>query len=281
MTIEHINPHVRFAMTFKFYIKSTPSVAYDTHIYYIHKGKGSVLINNTKEEQFKEGSVILVPAGVPYRFISDEEVRCLSINFDYTKSNLKSENPIFPAEPEEFDHDKICEKIFFEDYDILNNSASFTSCEFLKENFEKIETEFTAKRSLYKEIASSELKRIITELIRISNSSPNVDRKTNDILKFIREHYSEELSNTVISEKFGYHPYHLNRLMKASVGMTLHQFLIFYRIEMAKRFLSDSEHTVFEISKMCGYNNFSNFSADFKRKTGYTPLCYRERSKII
>ena len=67
--------------------------------------------------------------------------------------------------------------------------------------------------------------------------------------------------------------------MKASLGTTLHSYLIFYRIEKAKRFLTDTESTVFEISKMCGYNNFSNFSYDFKKRTGYTPLRNRERGK--
>ncbi|MBQ9070836.1 MAG: helix-turn-helix domain-containing protein [Clostridia bacterium] len=281
MTVEHINPHVRFAMTFKYHIRNAAYVAYDAHMYYIISGKGSVLTNGVKKLRFEEGCVVIIPAGTPYLFSSDEEVKCVSVNFDYTKSNLKSEKPIFPAEEAEFDSEKICDRVFFDDYDVLNESAVFESCDFLKEKFEKMESELTAKRNLYKEIASAELKSIITELLRINNSSSATDRKIASIMNYIREHYNEEISNTSISEKFGYHPYHINRLMKASVGTTLHQYLIFYRIEMAKRFLCDTEHTVFEISKTCGYNNFSNFSADFKKKTGYTPLNYRERSKII
>ena len=151
MTVEHINPHVRYAMTFKYHIRNTAYVAYDEHMYYIISGKGSVLTNGVKELRFEEGCVVLIPAGTPYLFYSDGEVKCVSVNFDYTKSNLKSEKAIFPAEEAEFDSGKICDKVFFEDYGVLNESAVFASCEFLKEKFEKMEAELMAKRNLHKE----------------------------------------------------------------------------------------------------------------------------------
>ena len=277
MTVEHINPHVRFAMSFKYPIKSTPLVAYDAHMYYVTNGSGYIASGDEKKE-FSKGCVILVPAGVPYLFGSDEDVYCICINFDFTKSNSDETDSIFPSETEDFEPQNIRCKTFFEDYPSLNECTVFHRAEFLEEKFKKIEAEFISKKQLYREISSSELKGILAELLRIHTSGIAHDSKIDRILSYIAEHYSEDISNRHLSDTFGYHPYHLNRLMKAALGTTLHQYLIFYRIEMAKRFLADGAYTVFEISKMCGYNNFSNFSSDFKRKTGYSPLAYKERS---
>ena len=167
----------------------------------------------------------------------------------------------------------------FEDHPKLNCLSVFHSAEQLMEKFEKIEAEFISKKHLFREIASALLKEIIIELLRISISGRRADRKINRVLLYIHEHFNEDITNERLANIFGYHPYHLNRLMKASLGTTLHQYLVFYRIEMAKRFLTDTEQSVSEISRISGYNSFSNFSRDFKKRTGFTPLTYREISK--
>lgn len=277
MKTENINPHIRFAMTFRYPIKETPLVAYDARLYYITKGKGTLTASN-KTLEFEEGCVLFVPAGTPYLFSSDENIYCICLNFDFTKSNSKIEDSIFPTDIEVFDPENICDKVVFEEHPILNEATVFKSQQALREKFEKIELEFISKKHLYREIASAELKGIISELLRSSISGHSIDEKINRVLAFVQEHYSEDIQNGVIAEKFGYHPYHLNRLMRAALGTTLHKYLIFYRIEMAKRLLTSTDLTVAEISRRCGYNNFSNFSTDFKKKTSYTPLAYRERS---
>ena len=278
MTIDNINPYIRFAMTFRYPLKESPLIAYDSHIYYIVKGSGSVTAGG-KTEQFKQDCVINIPAGVDYFFESDGDVVCTSINYDYTKSNSSVENAMFPVSISEFEPKKISEAACFEDYPVLNEAAVFYYAEALKEKFEKIEEEFVSQKRFFREAASFALGEILTELLRINISGAETEKKINKVILYIHDHFDEDISNTKLSAIFGYHPYHLNRLMKASLGTTLHRYLIFYRMEKAKRFLTDTQSTVFEISKMCGYNNFSNFSHDFKRRTGYTPLQYRERGK--
>ena len=277
MTAEHINPHIRFAMSFRYPIKGTPLVAYDARIYYVTDGSGFIASGDEKLE-FHKGYIIFVPPGAPYLFISDEDVYCSCINFDFTKSNSSELTAIPPVEIGNFDCRKVRNEVFFDDFAPFNKCSVFTSAGTLIEKFEKIEYEFISKKQFYLEISSAELKGILSELMRMHVSGTAIDSKIDRVLSYIREHYSEDISNVHLSEIFGYHPYHLNRLMKAALGTTLHQYLIFYRIEMAKRFLASTDHTVFEISKMCGYNNFSNFSVDFKKKTGYTPRSYKEMS---
>jgi AraC-like DNA-binding protein len=275
MKIEHINPHVRFAMSFKYPIKSTPLVAYDAHIYYITSGSGAISSTDFSA-QFRRGCVILVPAGIPYLFSSDEDVFCICLNFDFTKSNSHTQESIHPAQVSEFNPERISDPVRFEDNDVFDSITVFESSELLLGAFERIEAEFISKKQLYRESVSAMLKWVLTELLRAKLLGSSAISKVDKILGYVKEHFSENITNKRLSEVFGYHPYHLNRLMKAALGTTLHQYLIFYRIEMAKRFLTDSNYTVFEICHACGYNNFSNFSSDFKKRVGCSPRTYRE-----
>ena len=63
-------------------------------------------------------------------------------------------------------------------------------------------------------------------------------------------------------------------LRKYREGMTLEQCIATKRYSIA-----DAVNIMLEISRLCGYNNFSNFSYDFKKKNGCTPLGYREKSR--
>ena len=98
---------------------------------------------------------------------------------------------------------------------------------------------------------------------------------TERILDYIHRNYSENIDNRTLSDMVGYHPYHLNRLMKNATGTTLRQYLINFRMDAAKRYLRETNYQISKVSELCGYNNFCNFSTDFKRKTGLTPSLYR------
>ena len=133
--------------------------------------------------------------------------------------------------------------------------------------------------NLYRELAASELKSVIIRLMRLLATGTRTESKVSAIIDYLREHYGEELTNTALAERFGYHPYHLNRLMKASTGMTLHQYIILVRMESAKKLLSESNLSVTEIARLCGYDNISGFSRDFRKRADITPLSYRERTQ--
>jgi len=80
----------------------------------------------------------------------------------------------------------------------------------------------------------------------------------------------------------GYHPYHLNRLMLMYTGTTLHQYLLNYRIECAKKYLANTDLSISQIAAECGFATVSHFSNTFKEKAGISPLQYRiERKNLV
>ncbi len=59
-------------------------------------------------------------------------------------------------------------------------------------------------------------------------------------------------------------------------GMTVNEYVTDYRVESAKKLLSNSELTVSQVSEATGMGNYAYFSKLFKQKTGLSPTEYRK-----
>ncbi len=94
--------------------------------------------------------------------------------------------------------------------------------------------------------------------------------------KYIEDHYwEEELSLKTISDQVYLTPQYLSTLFKNATGQTIGQYMSDYRIEQAKRMLSDPSYKLYQISELVGYKDANYFTRLFKKKTGLTPMEYR------
>ncbi len=69
-------------------------------------------------------------------------------------------------------------------------------------------------------------------------------------------------------------PY-LQHIYKEFFGTTITKDIIYGRIEHAVHLLSETEYSVTEIARMCGYENLEHFSRQFKKMKGCPPSGYR------
>jgi AraC-like DNA-binding protein len=72
-------------------------------------------------------------------------------------------------------------------------------------------------------------------------------------------------------------PKQLTRLFQQQTGFTPLQYLKRLRLEEAKDLLADFTLSIQEVLHQVGYENASQFSADFKRVFGCTPRQYRQQ----
>jgi AraC-like DNA-binding protein len=68
---------------------------------------------------------------------------------------------------------------------------------------------------------------------------------------------------------------HLSRCFSSNVGQTFRQEQQQIRMESASRLLTDTTLKISAISKLVGLPDPSQFTCDFRRKTGLTPGAYR------
>lgn len=94
----------------------------------------------------------------------------------------------------------------------------------------------------------------------------------NNINEYVRIHYREKITNNDLSLLTGYSIPHMIRLYKEEVGETPMEYIIKYRLRMAKTLINfRSDLTVKQVSEKTGYSNFSHFINQYKKMFNETP----------
>ena len=94
---------------------------------------------------------------------------------------------------------------------------------------------------------------------------------------YIRTHYSEDISSSVIAEKLHVSDGYLRALFKKECSCTIKDYIQQYRIERAKELLLKDEKKIYEIAGQCGFASSQHFSRVFHQLTGMTPGEYKTK----
>ena len=96
-------------------------------------------------------------------------------------------------------------------------------------------------------------------------------------LKFIENHYREEISQTDVAEAVHLNASYFSTLFKKSVGKSFSDYLTEIRIAGVKEKLTTTSKKFKDIATEEGFNDYKYFVKIFKRLTGLTPGKYREK----
>ncbi|MCL2833675.1 MAG: PocR ligand-binding domain-containing protein [Treponema sp.] len=97
--------------------------------------------------------------------------------------------------------------------------------------------------------------------------------------KFIWENYSRKISLEEIAAVSGLSAPYFSTIFKKELGINLCDYLNRLRIDMATSLLAETDTSLAEIAKLCGYDDQSWFSKVFKSRLGISPGKYREQGK--
>ena len=101
-------------------------------------------------------------------------------------------------------------------------------------------------------------------------------RAVQALMASVQERYAEpELSLSALADSAGMSPNYLSTLFRQQTGKTFSDYLLAYRIEMARALLADTDLKIYEIAFRVGFSDAKYFSKAFKDATGQTPLQYR------
>jgi two-component system response regulator YesN len=100
--------------------------------------------------------------------------------------------------------------------------------------------------------------------------------KLQKALRFIHEHYDEDISIDHVSYAIGISASYLHQLCKKELNQTFLDYLTDYRIHQAKRILELENIKITEVASKVGYRSPQHFSQVFKKKTGRLPHQYRD-----
>ncbi|BFT70618.1 helix-turn-helix domain-containing protein [Paenibacillus sp. P36] len=101
-------------------------------------------------------------------------------------------------------------------------------------------------------------------------------RIAEQIMDIIHEQYDTDLTLDHCASQLHYHPSYVKRVFRKGTGTNFSDYLITYRMKMAKQWLTATEMKISEISDKLRYNNSQNFIRQFRKLEGVTPGQYRK-----
>lgn len=101
-------------------------------------------------------------------------------------------------------------------------------------------------------------------------------RQLDDALAYIDRNLSSELSLDDIARSAGMSRSYFSTVFRRLNGITVWSYITKKRIELALRYLRESDMSVTEIAGRCGFNSTANFNRSFRMVAHCTPREYRQ-----
>nr|VVV05019.1 Bifunctional transcriptional activator/DNA repair enzyme AdaA [Aliivibrio wodanis] len=121
-------------------------------------------------------------------------------------------------------------------------------------------------------------KKIVNRIEKPNNYS-NSNRSLINVIKYIDDNLSEQLSEGDVAESCHYSITYFSKLFHKEIGISFRDYLCSKRINKAKKLLIENRDIkIAIIAYQCGYHDVSYFTRVFKKKTGSSPGGYRKET---
>ncbi len=116
----------------------------------------------------------------------------------------------------------------------------------------------------------------LIELLYVLNQkdiiADNISKKSNirEIILYLNEHLTEQITLEKISAEFFMSKYHLCHLFKKHTGFTVNQYITRKRIALVNALCESGKSLTFAASE-AGFNNYSGFYRAYLKETGKSP----------
>lgn len=122
------------------------------------------------------------------------------------------------------------------------------------------------------------IEEVIQPMVRSMKEKTNRQfRSISDkIAGIVRTEFDQELTLETISDRLHYSPNYLSSIFKKEYGTTFSDYLMNYRLEIAKKWLVDTDMAIKDIAERLRYQNPQNFIRSFRKKEHVTPGAYRK-----
>ena len=249
-----INPKINSAAIYDRSAKRKrrePSASCHGRLLYVFSGELTYVTGGEKPKPLGAGSLLYLPAGTPCA-VRGQFLRAALLSFDIVDDGSSPSPFDRVIQIDEFeavweDLVRICDLMLCDD------AYSVTKAEAL-------------------------LKLLLIKVAEASDEAALPLRMTETLDDYIREHVADEISNTEIGAIFGYHPFYVSTVIKEKRGVTLHQYVVAYRLRLAKNLLECTDKTVAEIAEETGFTDASYFTKSFKAAFGKTPKEWRNEA---
>lgn len=251
-------------------------------IAYFRRGRGTYMVADRAYE---------IEAGDIFLFSTDEVHFISEINEEIDALVLHIE-PCFIWSPGDSIFDYSFLKVFFDrDEHVGNRITSGTPlADKLALLLSDINTECEEAKKNYELMVKIKLLTVLVTLLRElpehtqDTPSPRVSpggfSLVQSVLSYIHEHYTEDITLDDLAAHSGVSRNYLSGAFRRLNGMTVWNYILIKRVDLAKNYLSKTDRSMLEIAADCGFNSTANFNKAFKKYTSQTPSQYRHTHRF-
>lgn len=272
MNFSRLNPYIKNVAIYEKVNRTDPCASYDSRLIYLISGELNVSIyeeGSAKKTRLAPGNLIFIPAAAVYS-LKSKYMKAAVISFDLFDT-AQSPN-MKPAAADSFDSSLIKSG---EDTAPFDKVIFLQDMEAERDNFINMSNIFTSAEGFYREQISAMVKLLLLKVANLTDEAALPTSMVENLDGYIRENVGDEISNTELGAIFGYHPFYISRMLKSKKGITLHQYVISYRMKCALRLLECSDKSIADIAEETGFTDASYFTKIFKSQMGMTPKEYR------
>ena len=244
MNLNKLNPTIHLIATYEKLEKTEPCISYDSKIIYLISGELTYSIKGAKKERLSPGNLLYIPAGTPYQ-LKSKYMRTVVVAFDFTDEHGGAGEWIAPVTEAEFKAE-LCR--YPKELDAFEKVILLSDVEAERDNFIRMSNIFTSGEGFYLAELSAMLKLVLLKIAEHSDENALPSSMVESLDGYIRDNIHDEISNTELGAIFGYHPFYISKMLKDKKGITLHQYVIQYRIKYALSMLRYSDKSIADIA---------------------------------
>lgn len=117
----------------------------------------------------------------------------------------------------------------------------------------------------------------ISRTLKKGDEFPHKNTKMNNVLIYIKNHYGEQISVQSLAQICNMSVSAFERNFKKNFGTSPIAYLKLVRLNIACRYLTETEKSLSDIALSCAFCDQSYFTAEFSRHMKLSPLKYRQK----
>lgn len=246
---------------------------------YICEGTGTQYIDGTPYE-VKRGDFLFVNYGKTHDFSVKDSMTYIEVMFDLTflsRELINSNNAFDILSLTEF------KEFHAEVADNPDPIVSFSGSEMLviEHILEDIIEELRCKNALYKNVVRDYVEALFLKMIRkltVTDSHEYYDKSDvmQQILDYIKNNFSQDLSLESLAEKCFYSPAYFSRIFKEKFGMGFKTYTQKLRTDKAVELLQVTDMPIKSIITYCGFHDKNSFYRAIEKFYDTTPTDIRK-----
>ncbi len=273
-----LNSHISVQKREEAFFQSPFHFHPELELVYIVESYGKRIIGNSVEH-FQAGDMVFLGANIPHVWLNDEvyyqginKLKAKSIVVYFNKDVL---GPLFY----ELKETNKINALFSQAIKGLSiaGKTNLLIAEKLKNLLKK--KDFDIIVGLFEILSilsnSKDMTCINNETYTLVDDQSKTDRLS-VVYKYVKEHYSEDITLISISKLAHLTPPSFCRLFKWKTKKHFVEYLSEVRVSNACKCLMETDMSISAIAYACGYKTVSNFNKLFKKITGVTPQTYKK-----